>query len=89
MESDVYGFGIVLFQILMDGRGDNPLDITDLEPLKFIEAEMDQQLKGQFPSATVLEMAQLAHLCLQQDYRLRPSMELLVQKLDGIERNLK
>ncbi|CAI9769763.1 unnamed protein product [Fraxinus pennsylvanica] len=96
VKSDVYGFGVVLVEILTGLRAldtnrptgqHNLVDwvkphLYDRRKLKKI---MDSRLEGKYPSKAAIQMAQLALMCLENDPKHRPSMQELVEKLKRIE----
>jgi serine/threonine protein kinase len=94
VKSDVYGFGVVLLEMLtglraMDTR--RPADQLNLvdwaKPLladrRRLARLVDPRLEGQCPSKAA---AQLTLRCLANDPRSRPSMAEVVASLEDIER---
>lgn len=96
VKSDVYGFGVVLVEILTGLRAldtnrrngqENLVDwvkphLSNRRKLKNI---MDSRLEGKYPSKAAIQMAQLALMCLENEPKHRPSMQELVEKLERIE----
>ncbi|GAU29817.1 hypothetical protein TSUD_223630 [Trifolium subterraneum] len=96
VKSDVYGFGVVLLEML---TGLKALDIkrpmekqnlvewmkpslTDKRKLK--GNIVDYRLEGQYSSKAAFEIAQLILKCLESDPKKRPSMEDVLGTLEGI-----
>ncbi|KAI3690934.1 hypothetical protein L2E82_49147 [Cichorium intybus] len=87
-ESDVYSFGVVLFEALcgrlffMDVPGQPRLHVR-LARRCYDEAKlhliMDRNLKY---SEYVKEFSEIAYQCLHDDQKGRPSMDLVLQKLE-------
>ena len=96
VKSDVYGFGVVLLEML---SGQRALDanrpsgqhkLVDwakpfLADRRKLARVMDPRLEGQYPSKGALQAAQLTLRCLSGDPKSRPSMEEVVQILEHIE----
>ncbi|OMO59152.1 hypothetical protein COLO4_34298 [Corchorus olitorius] len=96
VKSDVYGFGVVLVEILTGLRALDPnrpsgqhtlVDwikpyLSDRRKLKNI---MDHRLEGRYPSKAAFRIAQLALKCLAPEPKHRPSMKEVVQTLEQIE----
>ncbi|XP_022896642.1 probable serine/threonine-protein kinase PIX13 [Olea europaea var. sylvestris] len=96
VKSDVYGFGVVLVEMLtglraLDTNRPNPQHnlvdwvkphLSDKRKLKKI---MDSRLEEKYPFKAAIQTAQLALTCLENEPRQRPSMQELVEKLERIE----
>lgn len=96
MKSDVYGFGVVLLEILTGLRA---LDTKrpsaeqnlvewlrpSLSTKKKLKTIMDKKMEGQYSSKEVLQAAELTLKCLASDPKGRPSMEEVVAALERIE----
>ncbi|XAR59893.1 Non-specific serine/threonine protein kinase [Bertholletia excelsa] len=96
VKSDVYGFGVVLVEMLTGLRA---LDTTrpsgqhnlvdwikphlyDRRKLKNI---MDSRMEGKYPSKAVLLIAHLALKCLGPEPKMRPSMKEVLETLEQID----
>lgn len=96
MKSDVYGFGVVLVEMLtgmraLDAnrpRGQHLLGdwikphLSNRQKLKYI---IDARLEGRYPAKSVLQIAKLALACLESDPKNRPSMQEVVETLERID----
>lgn len=96
MKSDVYGFGVVLLEML---TGQRALDVNRpvkqqnlvdwarpmLADRRKLARLMDQRLEGQYSSRGALQAAQLTLNCLAGDPKSRPSMEEVVEELEHIK----
>ncbi|PKA47755.1 putative serine/threonine-protein kinase NAK [Apostasia shenzhenica] len=96
VKSDVYGFGVVLLEML---SGQRALDtnrpsgqhsLVDwakpfLSDRRKLSRLMDQRLEGQYPTKASLQAAQLTLRCLAIDPKSRPSMKEVVETLEQIE----
>ncbi|XP_052197760.1 probable serine/threonine-protein kinase PIX13 [Diospyros lotus] len=96
VKSDVYGFGVVMVEMLTGLRA---LDITRpsgrhnlvdwvkpyLSNRKKLKSIMDSHLEGKFPSRAAAQIAQLALKCLAPEPKMRPSMKEVVEALERIQ----
>ncbi|XVE66498.1 hypothetical protein DITRI_Ditri08aG0084300 [Diplodiscus trichospermus] len=96
VKSDVYGFGVVLVEILTGLRALDPnrpsgqhnlVDwikpyLSDRRKLKTI---MDHRLEGKYPSKAAFRIAQLALKCLAPEPKNRPSMKEVLETLELID----
>ncbi|KAL0454030.1 UNVERIFIED_CONTAM: putative serine/threonine-protein kinase PIX13 [Sesamum latifolium] len=96
VKSDVYGFGVVLVEMLTGLRALDPNrpsgqhnlvewikpHLPDRRKLKNV---MDSRLEGRYPSRSALQIAQLALNCLENEPKNRPSMQEIVETLEKID----
>uniref|UniRef100_A0A5B7AMX7 non-specific serine/threonine protein kinase n=1 Tax=Davidia involucrata TaxID=16924 RepID=A0A5B7AMX7_DAVIN len=96
VKSDVYGFGVVLVEMLTGLRTldtnrpsgkHNLVDwvkphLSDRRKLKNI---MDSRLEGKYPSRAAVQIALLALKCLGPEPKTRPPMKEVVETLEKIE----
>ncbi|KAK4477276.1 hypothetical protein RD792_016490 [Penstemon davidsonii] len=96
VKSDVYGFGVVLVEILTGLRALDPNrpsgqhnlvewikpHLYDRRKLKNI---MDLRLEGRYPSRSALQISRLALTCLEKEQKNRPSMKEIVETLERID----
>ncbi|XP_010910517.1 cysteine-rich receptor-like protein kinase 21 [Elaeis guineensis] len=79
-KSDVYAFGIIVFQILTGKRtthlrvGTEPGNLEDL---------IDENLKGNFSKPEAAKLASIALLCTNEAPNQRPTMEAILQELNS------
>ncbi|XP_031379140.1 probable serine/threonine-protein kinase PIX13 [Punica granatum] len=96
VKSDVFGFGVVLVEMLTGLRTLDPRrpkgqeNLVDwVKPLlsnkRKLKNLMDAKLEGKYPSAAAYQIAQLALKCLALDPKSRPSMEEVVVTLEKLE----
>lgn len=95
VKSDVYGFGVVLLELLTGfraldtnrpAREQNLVEwarpsLTDKKKLKKI---MDPRLEDQYPLKGAFQAAGLIVKCLESDPKSRPSMEEILESLEKI-----
>lgn len=96
MRSDVYGFGVVLLEIL---AGQRVLDLERatgqhnlvdwarpfLPDEKKLKKIMDPHLADQYPSKAAFQIAELILRCLESDPKNRPPMEEVLETLQKIQ----
>ncbi|KAL6873542.1 hypothetical protein ACP4OV_013624 [Aristida adscensionis] len=96
VKSDVYGFGVVLLEMLSGLRALDPSRSSEkvnlvnwAKPLladrRKLSQVMDSRLEGQYNSKGALHAAQLTLKCLSGEPRSRPSMKEVVEALEQIE----
>ncbi|KAG0472701.1 hypothetical protein HPP92_014558 [Vanilla planifolia] len=96
VKSDVYGFGVVLLELLSGLRAHDPSrpsgqhNLIDwAKPLlidrKKLSRIMDQRLEGKYPIKAALPAARLTLKCLAVDPKSRPSMKEVLETLEQIE----
>ncbi|KAM7529508.1 hypothetical protein LguiB_032918 [Lonicera macranthoides] len=96
VKSDVYGFGVVLLEMLTGLRAldtKRPTGRHNLiewaKPLlpykRKLKTIMDPRIEGQYSLKAALQAAELTLNCLEQDPRKRPSMKEVVHALEQIE----
>ncbi|CAL0315955.1 unnamed protein product [Lupinus luteus] len=96
VKSDVYGFGVVLVEMLTAQRALDPnrpsaqLSLTDwvkpyLHDRRKLKSVMDSRLEGKYPSKAAFWIAQLALKCLAPEHKQRPSMNEVLESLERIQ----
>lgn len=94
--SDVYGFGVVLLEMLIGRRAMDksrpsrehnlvewarPLLIHSKKLLKIV----DPRMEGQYSFKSLQKVANLAYLCLSQNPKGRPDMSQVVETLESLQ----
>lgn len=96
MKTDVFGFGILLVEMITGLRALDTHRPSGQEVLlnwirphlshrKKLLRILDSKLERNYPVKAVTEVSQLALLCLEYDPEYRPSMEEVVKVLELIE----
>lgn len=95
VKSDVYGFGVVLVEMLTGlraldtNRPTGQHNLTDwikphLSERRKLKHVIDVHLEGRYPSKSAVQVAQLALTCLEAEPKNRPSMQEIVETLERI-----
>ncbi|KAG5547524.1 hypothetical protein RHGRI_013274 [Rhododendron griersonianum] len=95
VKGDVYGFGVVLIEMLTGLRVIDPnrpggrINLVDwIKPYLSdgwkLKQVMDSQLQGKYPSKAALQIAQLALKCIELEQETRPSMKAVVETLQHL-----
>lgn len=96
VKSDVYGFGVLLLEIITGLRAldtkrpDGQQNLVDwLKPIlsrkRNFKTLMDSRIEGQYSSKAATQTAELTLKCLEHDPKNRPSMKQVVEALERIE----
>ncbi|KVI04036.1 probable serine/threonine-protein kinase PIX13 [Cynara cardunculus var. scolymus] len=96
VKSDVYGFGMVMVEMLSGmraldtGRPAAQQNLSDwvkpyLADRRKLKNIMDSRLEGRYPSKAVVQIALLALTCLGPEPKSRPSMKEVVEKLEQLD----
>lgn len=97
VKSDVYGFGVVLLEIITGlrvvdpNRPGNQINLItwampSLDDRKKIRKLVDPQLMGHYPPKAIYKIGELIIQCLQSDPKHRPSMDEVLETLKIINR---
>lgn len=82
-KSDIYAFGVLVFQILSGKTMISPKTRRSAEAGKFNEL-IDPNLDGDFPESEAERLGRLALLCTHDSPGLRLSMDDIVKELSGL-----
>lgn len=96
MKSDVYGFGVVLLEMLTGRRAldtnrpsgqQNLVDWAKpyLTKTGMLRTIMDERMAGQYSPKAALQAAQVTLKCLAPEPKSRPSMKEVLETLERIE----
>ncbi|KAL2456468.1 Protein kinase superfamily protein [Forsythia ovata] len=96
VKSDVYGFGVVLVEVLTGlraldtNRPSGQHNLVDwvkphLYHKRKLKNIMDPHLEGKYPTKAAIQTAQLALMCLENEQKHRPSMKEIVETLERID----
>ncbi|KAJ7962182.1 Receptor-like kinase [Quillaja saponaria] len=79
-KSDVYAFGVIIFQLLTGKGSITQLTHHGAETSSF-EDFVDTSLDGKFSESEAAKLGRIALLCTQESSILRPSMDYVIQEL--------
>lgn len=82
-KSDVYAFGMILFQILSGKRKITQLIRLGAESCK-VEDFIDMNLEGKYSDSEATKLGRIALLCTHESPSHRPSMDNVIQELSGL-----
>ncbi|CAK9156330.1 unnamed protein product [Ilex paraguariensis] len=96
VKSDVYGFGVVMLEMLTGlraldtNRPSGQHNLVDwakpfLSHKRKLKSIMDVRMEGQYSSKAALQSAHVTIRCLEQEPKKRPSMQEVVKVLEQIE----
>ncbi|KAJ8632240.1 hypothetical protein MRB53_025576 [Persea americana] len=79
-KSDVYAFGVIVFQVISGKRRITHLMRLGAESGK-LEDLVDENLHGKFSESEALKLARLALACTNEAPERRPQMEMVIEEL--------
>lgn len=82
-KSDVYAFGVIVFQIL-SGKCKITQFMRHAVELGRVEDFIDMNLEGKFAVSEADKLGRIALLCIHESPNHRPSMENVIQELGSI-----
>ncbi|RDY14217.1 putative serine/threonine-protein kinase PIX13, partial [Mucuna pruriens] len=96
VESDVYGFGVVLLEMMTGMRALDKNRLTGQENLvewkkpslsdkRKLKSIMDERIEGQYSTKAAFRAAQLTLKCLEPNPKKRPPMKNVLETLQRIE----
>ncbi|CAL0331968.1 unnamed protein product [Lupinus luteus] len=96
VKSDVYGFGVVLLEMMTGLRAIDIKRPTSQQNLvewikpflhkkREIKSIMDAKLEGQYSTKAAMQAAQLSLKCIESDPKNRPSMQDVLHTLESIQ----
>lgn len=85
-KSDVYAFGMIIFQILSGKSRITQLNCHGAEISRF-EDFIDANLAGKFKESEAARLGEVALLCTHESPNHRPDIGTVMQELDDITSN--
>ncbi|XVE76960.1 hypothetical protein DITRI_Ditri13aG0022800 [Diplodiscus trichospermus] len=82
-KSDVYAFGMIVFQILSGKRKITQL-IRHAAESSRVEDFIDMNLEGNYSDSEATKLGRIALLCTHESPTQRPSMDNVIQELSGL-----
>ena len=82
-KSDVYAFGMIVFQILSGKRTITQL-IRHAAELCKVEDFIDMNLEGNYSDSEATKLRRIALLCTHESPNQRPSMDNVIHELSGL-----